>query len=140
VKFKISPNPNTPLGTLVENHASIYFDFNDPIVTNTAWVTIDNPATGNPINVTVISSTETLENKLNVTVFPNPSKGLLMVNLKESTDAMLSVISMNGQLLKQFEIRNDSSTQLNISDLPAGIYLLNIQTDKKVAMMKIVKQ
>jgi hypothetical protein len=73
-------------------------------------------------------------------VFPNPSKGLLMVNLQESTDAMLSVISLNGQLLKQFEIRDDSNTQLNISDLPAGIYLLNIQTDKKVAMMKIVKQ
>lgn len=140
VKFKISPKPNTPLGTLVENHASIYFDFNDPIVTNTAWVTIDNPATGNPINVTVISSTETLENKLNVTVFPNPNKGLLMVNLQESTDAMLSLISLNGQLLKQFEIRNESNAQLNISDLPAGIYLLNIQTDKKVAMMKIVKQ
>jgi hypothetical protein len=83
VKFKISPNPNTPLGTLVENHASIYFDFNDPIVTNTAWVTIDNPATGNPISVTVISAVEDNAENLNPIVFPNPTNNLLNIRLND---------------------------------------------------------
>ncbi len=35
VKFKIAPKAETPEGTIVENFADIYFDFNEPIRTNT---------------------------------------------------------------------------------------------------------
>lgn len=45
VSFRISQKPSLPDGTLVENTASIYFDFNDPILTNTWRHTIGRPAT-----------------------------------------------------------------------------------------------
>jgi len=37
VKFKIKQLPGNPDGTLIENRAAIYFDFNAPVITNTAW-------------------------------------------------------------------------------------------------------
>ncbi len=41
VQFTIDPKENTPLGTVVENTADIYFDFNDPIRTDTEAITYD---------------------------------------------------------------------------------------------------
>ncbi|MEZ4957057.1 MAG: cohesin domain-containing protein [Saprospiraceae bacterium] len=35
VKFTVSPQPNIPMGAVIENYAAIYFDFNNPVYTNT---------------------------------------------------------------------------------------------------------
>ncbi len=40
VKFTISQKPNLPMGTVINNGAAIYFDFNDPVITNTYHHTI----------------------------------------------------------------------------------------------------
>jgi uncharacterized repeat protein (TIGR01451 family) len=42
VKYKISPKASTPLGTRINNSADIYFDYNFPVRTNTAFVTLGN--------------------------------------------------------------------------------------------------
>jgi uncharacterized delta-60 repeat protein/uncharacterized repeat protein (TIGR01451 family) len=41
VKFKIAPKSTVSLGTIVENFVDIFFDYNDPIRTNTTQVTFD---------------------------------------------------------------------------------------------------
>ncbi len=38
IKFGIAPFAGYPDGTIVRNEANIYFDFNEPILTNDAWV------------------------------------------------------------------------------------------------------
>jgi uncharacterized repeat protein (TIGR01451 family) len=38
IKFGIAPLAGHPDGTIVRNEANIYFDFNEPILTNNAWV------------------------------------------------------------------------------------------------------
>ena len=43
VRFEITPDINLIPGDLIENRAGIYFDFNDPIITNTVWHTIRTP-------------------------------------------------------------------------------------------------
>ncbi|MCI4667867.1 MAG: T9SS type A sorting domain-containing protein [Bacteroidia bacterium] len=40
IKFGIQMNPGLPLGTTIENSAAIYFDFNEPIITNTVVHTL----------------------------------------------------------------------------------------------------
>ncbi|MGB1033229.1 MAG: DUF7619 domain-containing protein, partial [Flavobacteriales bacterium] len=40
ISYKITPLPNRLLGTVLENTAYIYFDNNEPIITNTTWTTI----------------------------------------------------------------------------------------------------
>ena len=43
VKFKIDQNPDNPPGSIIENKAAIYFDFNEPIITNYTIHTIGTP-------------------------------------------------------------------------------------------------
>ena len=38
VSFSIRPKTSAPVGTRLENFADIYFDFNDPIRTNTTYL------------------------------------------------------------------------------------------------------
>jgi len=45
VKFSIEMNKGLPLGTVIENKAAIYFDYNPPIITNTAFHTLHLPDT-----------------------------------------------------------------------------------------------
>jgi len=41
VKFKLAQIDDNPLGIIIENTAGIYFDFNDPVITNTTMHTIE---------------------------------------------------------------------------------------------------
>ena len=41
VQFYVAQQPGNPNGTFIENNAAIYFDYNEPIITNYAWHTID---------------------------------------------------------------------------------------------------
>lgn len=53
ISFEIKPKNNTPIHTLLKNKASIYFDFNDAIVTNETFHTIIDriPITENEISL-----------------------------------------------------------------------------------------
>ncbi len=40
IRFDINPKEDLAFGTVIENRAAIYFDFNAPIITNTKWYTL----------------------------------------------------------------------------------------------------
>ena len=41
IQFYIEQQPGNPNGAIIENSAAIYFDFNEPVLTNFAWHTVD---------------------------------------------------------------------------------------------------
>ncbi|BDS11378.1 T9SS type A sorting domain-containing protein [Aureispira anguillae] len=57
VRFSVDQNPDLPIGTRIENTASIYFDFNLPIVTNTYFHTIGAPQINNSMGSDTIDVT-----------------------------------------------------------------------------------
>ncbi|MFH2143055.1 MAG: hypothetical protein ABIJ97_11565, partial [Bacteroidota bacterium] len=68
VKFKIAPYDTLVNGTVVENTADIYFDYNIPVITNTTFVTIsDTVIYGNPLVI------QDMQNKAitDVKIYPN---------------------------------------------------------------------
>ncbi|MEX2588575.1 MAG: SBBP repeat-containing protein [Chitinophagales bacterium] len=66
VKYKISQKPNNTAGTLIENRAGIYFDFNLPVITNTVFNTVyDSVLICNKPNVDFSYSLNILELSLN---------------------------------------------------------------------------
>lgn len=59
VKFKIAQRADLPFGTILENEAAIYFDFNEPIITNQVFHTIGEGYVGEPNGNISISGTIT---------------------------------------------------------------------------------
>lgn len=73
-------------------------------------------------------------------VYPNPSNGLVTIsNDLNSALSSVSFADLNGRTVKTVELNGDSSAQVNISELAAGVYMMNISSDKGTITKKIVK-
>lgn len=73
--------------------------------------------------------------------FPNPTSGIL--NITTSSDlsnASISVKNLNGQTLQVGESTSSHQTALDISNLPIGVYLLEIVYPESVVSKRIVKR
>jgi len=87
VKFKIAQQADLPNGVQLANKAAIFFDFNDPIITNIANHTI-----GEPFDRIISSTKNLLYASREIVVQPNP--------FSESTQ-----ISISGDAIKQGTLR-----------------------------------
>ena len=72
--------------------------------------------------------------KIATGVFPNPSNGFIQFGLqaKNSTNANIQVTDMTGRVLlnKQTFVSNNQLLQIDVSNLPAGVYNLTLMEDK----------
>ena len=73
-------------------------------------------------------------------VFPNPSSNNLRINVDERYSIEdISFIDIKGKKHNPKNVtRNSTYTDVNISNLDEGIYILNIQVDKEVLKVKVV--
>lgn len=79
-----------------------------------------------------------MENALLMKIYPNPvSERFTIDNGKEIMKEM-RLYDVVGKEVKRYEI-NDTNTEVNISDLPSGIYLLQVQTESTRITKRIVK-
>ncbi len=102
----------------------------------------DNYGSGYTVdNIRVATSLSTDKFNTNtLSVFPNPSNGI--VNISNSETALLnnvSVMDINGRTVKNVQLSDVSEAQINISDLSAGVYMMNISSDQGTITKKIVK-
>jgi hypothetical protein len=76
-----------------------------------------------------------------VFVFPNPANNVVNINLTDfKGKADVSLFDVNGRVVLRREV-STVSTQLDISALPAGVYIIRIKNGvKEVNMTKIIKQ
>jgi len=123
-------NVNLDISTYNQNDVKIAFQYygvdgaqlllDDIVVTGTEGASVDSP----------------LANSFSV--YPNPAKDML--NISNSIGAELlsvTVTDLNGRTVKQI---NSSVEQINISDLNAGVYFVNINSNEGSLTKKIVKK
>jgi len=72
-------------------------------------------------------------------VFPNPSNGVVTVANANALINAISVTDINGRTVKNVKVGGVASTEVNISDLASGVYMMSISSDKGTSTQKIVK-
>lgn len=134
VTFYMKPKANLAPGTRIPNTASIYFDFNAPIITNTVENEIETVVAVEP---GVLAS--------NIQVYPNPTQDLATVSyrLDQVSPVNISLYNLHGQQVY------DSGTQEMISgehrhvfsteakQIPNGIYLVKVAIGKTVTVKRL---
>ncbi len=129
VAFKIKPKSDVQIGDIVTGKASIYFDYNLPIVTNTVSTEIVN----NLLGIDEIG----LENYFEI--YPNPTKGKVYISSKLGVKIKkIALYLITGKLL--FEDKEFIKETIDLSQFPKGVYFLNILSDKGSITKKIVVQ
>jgi hypothetical protein len=125
VQFKIN-KLNTPIaGQVIQNKAYIYFDFNEPVITNTA------------INTYVLATNvdEQINDNGNVKVYPNPfSESTTFVIQSDKLNETYSFEMTDVLGKKVRSINNVSEKQFTISrsGLENGMYFYNITNSNGV--------
>ena len=78
-------------------------------------------------------------NNLNISVYPNPTKGNVTIKSEHALkNATLNLYNLNGQLVHFNENINSNSIELQRNSLPSGIYLLQISDQKSVFNTKLI--
>lgn len=126
ITFTISAKENTPIETMIDNTASIYFDFNPAIVTNTvSSIMVDSfPTVSNGIDLEALA----------VEFHPNPVTDILTFNQEVKE---LRFYDLSGKLVKSAT----RVSQLMIADLDEGMYIMKLSdgrksTTKRVAVLR----
>jgi len=92
--------------------------------------------------VIVVSIEENLETLVTVKVYPNPASDNVNIKFEEPVDDEVNVVLINsqGKLYKSLVIEATTlEKQINLQDIPAGIYYLKLIKGKLSNVYKVVK-
>jgi uncharacterized repeat protein (TIGR01451 family) len=126
VTFKIKMKPGFVSGDIVPNNASIYFDSNPAIVTNTF----------NTKFITVLGNdSNTIGDFI---MYPNPTNNNVIISMQNLNETIqnVTITDILGKTVKN--IKNITSSELNVdvSDVSTGIYLVEITTNNNQKITK----
>jgi len=135
VKFRIYQNSNNPVGTIIENFADIYFDYNSKIKTNTTFHEIGLDY----YTVSVIN----IENEPNieVNVFPNPFSQQTTIEVKGQNyqELQLSIYDIMGREVERVSEFGNNKIILHRKQLLQGAYFYRlIADDRPISTGKII--
>ncbi|GEM_PF-4818690 len=105
----------------------------------TYWVTVTNNGIEYSDTVTFLSCAGLGElNKDLFTMFPNPSNGIVTIELRNKLyDASLSVYSISGKLILRRQL-DESNLELNLNYLEKGCYLIELRKEDVRQLQRLV--
>ena len=142
VKFKISPKTGLEEGTIIENFADIYFDFNEPIRTNTTLSNFTDYTL--PENIRTIKLITSLEEDIlsqAIKLFPNPTTAMIKLNHHQISQENWSLKILNILGIAQqvhFQRTNENTLEINLRHLNPGIYYIRFQTPTGTGVKKFL--
>jgi Secretion system C-terminal sorting domain len=70
-------------------------------------------------------------------VFPNPSNGELHLSMANPRSLDWACFGMNGELLKEGHWNASSAEAVDLTEMPAGMYVLRLTAEDKVAHVQV---
>ncbi len=131
VTFHVDQVPNLSPGTEITNDADIYFDFNDPITTNT---TIHRIYEG---FVSVLNIEDLTQEGKSLLIFPNPTAHSITIKGEKNLNQSFQIVDQMGREVFKGKLTG-TETEVNLSALSKGIYTLKIEGNYQPA--QIVKE
>lgn len=129
VKFRVSQQPNLPVGIVIYNHAWVYPDFAAPLPTGQTFHTIGQP-------LIVFTQEPHPRQTTLLRAWPQPSQGDLTIGLPQFAPYHCQIFRLNGQLVWEQKGYGDSIRMEEYS-LPEGVYYGRVFSEGK--MMGAVK-
>lgn len=129
ILFSIYTKPNLALGDSILNRANIYFDQNEPVITNAALTAVTEKQT---TGISEYGNTE-------FSVYPNPSSGQVNFSSNKHIKSV-AIYQLDGRLVLKQKV-DHTNGMVDLSTEKPGIYLM-IVTDSEANSVKarIIKE
>jgi uncharacterized repeat protein (TIGR01451 family) len=127
VAFKVKPKTTITVGETINNKAEIYFDFNQPVITNTVSTTIVSP--------------EKSDNLIDLSVYSNPVKDEIRFTVKAGSKIRaINLYNVIGEkLYSETVTTSGTDRKVNVANLPTGILFLQVITNGGTAVQKVTR-
>lgn len=127
VTFQVKLKPGYAVGDVIPNVASIFFDFNPAIITNTFQSEFVNQLN---LNQSYLEE---------VTIYPNPTSQNIQFDNSNLNYNTVVVYTTLGQELKKQKLAFSSNETIEMCQLASGLYLLQFTGEFGTSTVKIVK-
>ena len=126
ITFKAKLKPGFSVGDIIPNHASIYFDSNPAIVTNTFQTEF------------VAALSNVIFDGNNLLLYPNPTHSTVQINLQNTSENLSSIIIYDvvGKTIKTIKNLSSNEISIDVSDLSKGVYLVEISSETNLKVTK----
>ncbi|MCR5862441.1 T9SS type A sorting domain-containing protein [Flavobacterium sp. J372] len=125
ITYRIKPNATVTIGDSMSANASIYFDFNDPINTNT-------------VTTTVQAAAGTADFSANsFKMYPNPANGMVTLKLAEADKADVTITDVLGKTVLSAKMSSHEQN-INITALTSGMYFVKVTAEGQSATKKLI--
>jgi len=123
-KFQIAQKPDVAIGSILENSAAIYFDFNDPIITNTYFHTVGYDF----VEFRVLTSVNNFS-PINLKISPNPMTDVAVIQVENPhhSDGRFELYDLQGRKVRSYEF-SGHTFELHKGDLSEGMYLFEVRS------------
>lgn len=132
VAFSISQIEDNVDGTIIDNQADIYFDFNDPIVTNVVRREV-----GSNFVDAILKNDNLLSDIYGI--YPNPASDIIAVNIPDSYQNLrFELYDLDAKIVRTGRV-NESHPQINVSLISNGMYILKVyEEDLDLGAQKVI--
>ncbi|WP_264530262.1 T9SS type A sorting domain-containing protein [Flavobacterium sp. N502540] len=126
--FKIRSLNSLTEGAMLENTASIYFDYNLPVVTNTSAVTVK-------------TSLHTISfETIKLALYPVPAGDMVFISIPKQVNVQsVTVYNLLGQSVLE-NVRPGPQGDVNVTTLANGSYVMRVKTELGDGVMRFVKK
>lgn len=123
--YKIKSKSNLSQGDFIRNKADIFFDFNQPIITNT-------------VTTTIVENLNVQESQINnISIYPNPANEMVFIQ----SDYIISrarILNFLGQEILGV-VNIEGISELDVSKLSSGAFFIEFQGDNgEIRFKKII--
>ncbi len=130
VIFTVKTRQGLPEGATIFNRAGVYFDYNPVVMTNTVE-DIKGGCFANAVNNVKPASA-------GVQILPNPATDILTIKMNPDAYTTLTITNSIGQQMATQPL-TQTSTKVNVSLLPPGLYYITFRGDNGTEVKKFVK-
>jgi uncharacterized repeat protein (TIGR01451 family) len=129
IRYQIKPKNTLVPGDQIKNRAAIYFDFNEPVITNET----------NTVVKIIADTTSSVDssNLVNIQVFPNPAGAFVNVKIKGPFEYAL--YNSSGQVIVATSSGNNE-TSIDTKRFQKGMYVLWLRNSRGTYTYKIIIQ
>lgn len=149
ISFRLSQKPQNPQGTVIENDAAIFFDYNTPILTNTVFHTVGGSKYTAFVDSIVVSIDIIEPEIFDVMIYPNPisQTATLEIVLNPSShpktvaqpQRSLILLETTGRRVREIPF-DGNVLHFRREGLAAGLYFFQIveESGKLIGVGKII--
>jgi uncharacterized repeat protein (TIGR01451 family) len=125
IAYRLKPKSNIQIGEVIDGIAAIYFDFNEPIITNMVSTEVINPLGVDEFNL----------NNL-ISLYPNPASNKFYIEKSEGLIVeSIQIYDLKGSQLLHV---NEPVEYINTAQIESGIYTMVVSTDRGRLIKKLI--